>query len=43
MSAQLDTAGSSKFLEVMYELEPPNNIRQREPVHNADIDAQDVT
>ncbi|CAI7616919.1 unnamed protein product [Penicillium pancosmium] len=42
MSAQLDTAGSSNFLDVLYEVEPPNNIRRHEPGHDTNTVADNV-
>lgn len=31
MSAQPDSLGSSRILEILYEVEPPDNIRYYEP------------
>ncbi len=42
MSAQLHTGGSSNFLEVLYDIEPPTNIRQHEPGRDTNTVADNV-
>jgi hypothetical protein len=42
MLAQLDSADSSDFLEVVYGVEPPDNIHQHEPGHDTNNIADNV-
>jgi hypothetical protein len=42
MSAQLDTADASDFLEVLYGVEPPGNIRQHESGHDTNNVADNI-
>jgi hypothetical protein len=42
MSAQLDLTESSNFFDILYGVEPPENIRQHEPGHDTNNTADDI-